>query len=444
MALKDRRKRRKSNVLSFRQLGTVALGYKVFNCKKAGCGAKKIRVTGDSVACPKCGTVRRFTGDPKTDGSYPTEAGFFVLGNAPNLANAHGKEPTEIEVTFPFSTLEKNISGDYILWGAGSVLCKGDGEVVKEAWPFTTKKGQKGQLYVNSAPGQSLVRDGYAERAFDWGDQHFEAGDEVTCPGQDRDLYPHCANCKASVELRFSGTDQQGTYEYGYYKLTTTSAYNYDAMEEAIENGLRFFEKGFQFVPFKLRLVEKTRQYFDTRQNKRASSDHYYLELVPPPEITLLIRRMQAEEFMKTGRVLPAAQHIEQPALAGPVEELDPNDLPEPRYDDVEDAEFVEDAPQPVPEVEQQAIANIKAKEQTAAKADPVVNVSKVRDDYVDLWNQLNRAGIKTPLWSKVQNDPQKAVELVGVMRGGIEALDAGENMANVKESVLAAFEGVA
>jgi len=291
MALKDRKAKRGDNRRLLR-LGIIRLGHKE---TKTYQGGKTVE--------------------------YPVQDDHFVLRDAPEIAGGYGPEPKEIDVLFPFPDIARNFDAFYMVWAGGVPICKGDGEQVLSAWPHRVETkpvmrdgkqiGERVSVY--NAPGDCLVDNGAALRAFDWNSAHFEEGDIVPCPGADADMYPHCRACKASGTLKVM-IAHPDIFRFGYYQISTGSGRNYDHINDTLE---AVFEAAGQVsaIPFKLRVVSQSATYVQDGQRKK--TDKYFLQLEPPAEIMMAIIRRQRDGLMR-------------PALAvGPLlpEEVEPFDL---------------------------------------------------------------------------------------------------------------------
>ena len=128
---------------------------------------------------------------------YPVQDDHFQLHDAPAILESYGEEQggkvRQIDVTLPFAEPERNFDANYNVWAGGVLVCKGDGEYIQHASPFTVKdkhnkQGEKTGVSVRNAPGETLVDNGVAQCAFDWNGEHFEPGALVPCSGEAQDL----------------------------------------------------------------------------------------------------------------------------------------------------------------------------------------------------------------------------------------------------------------
>ena len=422
----ERDKRQKRSIVNFSLRGTIALGERTFNCfkcNKRGMPIVENLISENVVKCPHCGTTRDISRNLKGTGTR--ETGYFVLRRAPTFAQVYGEKPTEIEVTFPIASLEKSIKGEYVVWGASWPLCRGDGRNITAAQPLKTWKDDSGKVHVGSDDGKELIRDGIVERPFKWGDHSFAPGDTVPCPGKRADMYPHCSVCKANVELRIAPTTDSGIYEFGWWKLTSTSTENYNVIEETIQHCIKFFGDAFTLIPFTLRLVEKNRGYFDADENKRKMRNHYYLELIPPPEVSIIIRRMMYENFVKTGQLTTAKLDI--PALPAGEERVLVEDDSVPDYVRYADDEGVFEGEYYESEQETPEVVEPELPAPESAPITPM-SVAQIQEKYVDLWNRLKAHGVTAPMWSKVREDMDTVPAKMANMATVCEALDAGKS----------------
>ena len=122
------------------------------------------------------------------------------------------------------------------------------------------------------------------------------------------------------------------------------------------------------------------------------------------------------KRLMETG-ALTAAPMTEQPALPAPQPKFDIEDVPFEGYldDDATEDEYLDAEPVEEPVVapslvEQNAIDNIIKNEQAQKTPSKQMPFNQVRNAYTKAWNTLSREyGIKCPIWSKVQQNPESA-----------------------------------
>jgi len=256
-------------------------------------------------------------------GQHPVQTDYFVLHDAPDIQAfyaARGVEKVrELDVLLPFPDIERNFTAFYQLWAGGVLVCQGDGEFVQYATPHTVKVDDKGRTRVYNAPGETLVANGEAQIAFEWNGHAFKPGQEVECPGEAHDLYPHCAACKLSCLLKVMMADPD-LFRMGYHQISTGSKRNHDTIMGTLE---LFPADRVNAIPFKLRLVEEQVTYTENGQRKKGTK--WFLQLEPDPTITRKLYEQQVQTM------LGEMTHPPQPALsAGPDwDEIDPQ-LPPP------------------------------------------------------------------------------------------------------------------
>lgn len=270
----------------------------------------------------RLGTIRLGKQVPNAsgNGTHPVQTDYFVLTDAPEIATVYGDEPRELDVLLPFPDIARNYDANYQVWAGGVLVCQGDGESVQYATPHTVKVDDKGNTHVYRADGDTLVSNGIAQVAFDWNSTHFEPGEIVTCPGADKDLYPHCASCKMSGLLKVMMADPR-LFRMGYYQISTGSKRNHDTIMGTLE----FMPSDrVNAIPFKLRLVEEKVTYNDG--GKRKQGTKWFLQLEPDPTITRKLYQRQTDRML--GEPTPRAA---LPESTGPEwEQFEEVDAPEP------------------------------------------------------------------------------------------------------------------
>lgn len=288
---------------------------------------------------------------------FPVQDNHFVLTDAPEIAEVYGAEPTTLDIMLPFSDIDRNFDAHYTVWAGGVLTCKGNGEFVEFAAPMnaTKKAGKNGKetTHVYNAPGDTLVVDGVAQSSFDWGEEHFDAGDTVPCPGAAAGMYPQCASCKISAILKMLMADPR-LFRLSYYQLATGSGSNYDNILGALElirgdsvdpitGEKRYGTRPVSGVPFKLSLVKRQITYTDD-SGKRSKTEKYFLQLEPSPDYV-------RAALTSTAR---SAFGFNQPQLPAPEPILEDDD-----FDD-----FEPEAPPPFAEVQEQDVEVIEDDEQ--------------------------------------------------------------------------------
>jgi hypothetical protein len=230
--------------------------------------------------------------------SYPVQDDHFVLTDAPEIASVYGETPKEIDVLFPFPDVQRNFDAHYCVWAGGVLVCKGDGEQVLAANPFRVEE-KNGRVGVYNAPGDTLVDNGVALKAFSWNGSHFEAGETVPCPGAKQGLYPHCAACSPSSMLKVM-LAHQDLIRFGYYQISTGSGRNYDTLLGTMEEICKLAGR-VNGIPFKLRIVEEATLFQDAA-GQRKQTKRFFLQLEPQPElIQALYRKTQAALVAEPG-----------------------------------------------------------------------------------------------------------------------------------------------
>lgn len=280
---------------------------------------------------------------------YPVQDDHFVLTDAPEIAEVYGVEPTTLDIMLPFSDIERNFDAHYTVWAGGVLVCKGNGEFVEFAAPMnvTKKAGKNGKetTHVYNASGDTLVVDGVAQSSFDWGDEHFDSGDTVPCPGAAAGMYPQCASCKISAILKMLMADPR-LFRLSYYQLATGSGSNYDNILGALElirgdsvdpitGEKRYGTRPVSGVPFKLSLVKRQITYTDDT-GKRSKTEKFFLQLEPSPDYV-------RAALTSTAR---SAFGFNQPQLPAP----------DPILEDDEFDDFEPEAPPPFAEAQAQEI----------------------------------------------------------------------------------------
>jgi len=288
------------------------------------------------------GIIRLGHKEKKNGYEYPVQDDHFQLHDAPAILESYGPEQDgkvrEIDVTLPFAEPERNFDANYNVWAGGVLVCKGDGEYVQHASPFVVKDkfdkdGNKKGVSVHNAPGETLVDNGVAQCAFDWNGEHFETGSLVTCSGEAKDLYSHCAACKMTAILKLMMIRQE-LVRMAYYQLATGSGRNYDIIMGTLEelhgnfgqvNGIRYW----------LRLVEQGTSYKDKNGTRRKTTK-WFLQLEPYPED---VQRMYDKQ---RARLFGVSQLPRGPEVISDIDD-EPMDV---------EAEFVADDPAPPPHAE--------------------------------------------------------------------------------------------
>jgi len=257
------------------------------------------------------------------NGQHPVQTDYFVLKDAPDIERYYFDQGVErvreLDVLLPFPDVERNFDAWYQVWAGGVLVCQGDGESVQYATPLRVTVDDKKRTHVYNAPGDTLVANGEAQIAFNWNGHEFKPGDQVACPGESHDLYPHCAACKLSALLKVMMADPE-LFRMGYYQISTGSKRNYDTIMGTLE---LFPADRVNAVPFKLRLVEEQVTY--SENGKRKKGTKWFLQLEPDPTITRRLYGQQVQQMLGETQRAPA------PALStGPVWDEVDAELPPP------------------------------------------------------------------------------------------------------------------
>lgn len=247
---------------------------------------------------PRLGIIRLGIQVPnkRGNGTHPEQAGRFVLRDAPEVeafyADQGIEEVRELDVLLPFKDIDSNFTAFYQVWAGGVLVCKGDGEYVQYATPFTVTHDKKG-THVYNAPGDTRVNDGVAQVDFDWNGEHFAAGDFVPCPGKRRDFYPHCKACRLNCILKVSMADEN-LFRFGYYQISTQGQRNHDTIMGTLEMMPTNRVNG---IPFKLRMIQAQTTFQDT-DGQRKKTKRWFLQLEPDPTITRQLYRRAVSQMI--------------------------------------------------------------------------------------------------------------------------------------------------
>ncbi len=225
---------------------------------------------------------------------YPTQDDHFVLDDAADLLERYGPAATELDVLLPFPDVRRNFDGAYTVWAGGVLVCRGDGEFVEYAAPFTVTEN-KSRVAVRNAEGDTLVNSGMAARAFKWNGAEFQTGDHVPCPGGGvAGRYPHCAACKKTAMLKVMCADPQ-VFRFGFYQLVTGSGRNYDTILGTLELIHEHAGK-VSGIPFTLRMVKEKCVY--TTGGQRKQGERYFLQLEPAAALVRALYAKQADAIL--------------------------------------------------------------------------------------------------------------------------------------------------
>ena len=302
----------------------------------------------------RVGIIRLGHKEKKNGYEYPVQDDHFQLHDAPAILASYGPEQNgkvrEIDVTLPFSDVERNFDAFYNVWAGGVLVCKGDGEYVQHASPFTVKdkfdkQGQPNGVSVRNAPGETLVDNGVAQVEFSWNGEQFAPGSLVPCSGETKDLYPHCAACKITAILKLMMIRPE-LVRMAYYQLATGSGRNHDIITGTLDelyanfgqvNGIRYW----------LRLVEQGTSYKDKSGTRRKGKKHF-LQLEPYPEDVQRMYDKQRARLFGIPQIQPPAPDDEILDVDGEYEAEET--APPPYAEDGAPAESVpESTEEPVP-----------------------------------------------------------------------------------------------
>jgi len=291
----------------------------------------------------KLGNIRLGWTEPGQSGrDRPVASDYFVLNDAPFLAQVLGEKPSELLIHFPYPNFDDNIGADYRVWagssrkGSGIAVCQGDGEIVHSALPFKVSVGGDGKTRVNRAPGDRTVSYGKAAIDFQWGERTFKEGEVVPCPGSSKGLYPHCEVCEPSILVKVMIREPIEAARWGYWQIATRSLRNYRhfmAVWASITNGGKI-PVPMNDVPFVLRIMPGSTLYQNQSDKTWASREAFFLKLEVDQEVAELVEGARKRRFaaMLEGRVDPMLA----PQLSARLErDFQPEDEP-PTWSDAE------------------------------------------------------------------------------------------------------------
>jgi hypothetical protein len=221
-----------------------------------------------------------------------TEAGHFILKDAPGVAEALGTEtPTELKIYFPFDDIDRNFPTYRTLFSASSMTCQGDGQHILHA--------------INPTTGQATVKDGvcilpFTERMADNKLKSHNAGDKMPCPAlREPGIYAKCAMCKNRGILLVM---LQAVPRMAYFQISTGSIVNLQELPQQMLNIQELIyeltgKRKLAGVPFILRRVLRSMSPVkkDHKGNPtgRVRVDKYVLQLEIEPEYMISLIRAQ-------------------------------------------------------------------------------------------------------------------------------------------------------
>jgi hypothetical protein len=376
--------------------GVIRLGFKAKRCKTSGCGEIIETAT---AKCPKCKRA-------EFGKEFPTEAPYFVLSDAPGVAEAlKTDKPTSLNIYFPFDTVDENFPAFMQSWVSSSLVCRGDSEKILHAIELVT--------------GKPTVKDGLALRDFTEEKKEYVAGEFMPCPGLERNLYKKCERCKPNAMLLVILRDVP---RLAYWQISTTSIHNIRNLTKQLNyvrnvvNDLTGSPK-LSGVPFILNRVKRMVSVPKTdnhgNANGRQRVEKWFIELEIDPD---WIRRMlqglrrladPMQRFMIPATVAPESEIVTDTTAPGGYEPP----VWEPRYDDepeeIEEATW-EPAEEPAPVATPEPPANGKPKaesprpyspEQVREKIFTFIQKGNYRDKDTQEWLpiHLHALGKKTP-----------------------------------------------
>lgn len=221
----------------------------------------------------KLGVIRNggMAKDKKGDGEHPFNSPFFLLHDAPQVAEAYKDpvtgvcEPTELLVYLPFATLDENMPVFHEQWsGSGVCHCKGDGRQIITLWDdANVRKVVDGMVPHMPCPGSK-----------------YESG---------KNGYPRCADCKPVSRLFVIVRDPNSPNgampvagRWGYYQVSTPSGTNADMLTANIRDALNMVAEMAnppRWIPMILKKYGKDMPYVDKKKGTRGKSFQYLLSL---------------------------------------------------------------------------------------------------------------------------------------------------------------------
>jgi hypothetical protein len=292
----------------------------------------------------KLGNIRLGWTEPTQSGyEMPVASDYFVLVDAPFLAEVLGEKPASLDIHFPYPSFDDNISADYRVWaggrtkGSGISVCQGDGELVHSALPFKVTVDKKDRTHVNRAPGDRLVSYGKAAIDFQWGEHVFQEGERVPCPGSSKGTYPHCAACSPSILVKVMIRKPIEAARWGYWQIATRSLRNYKhfmGVWASITNGGKI-PIPMNDVPFVLRIMPGNTLFQNQKDQMWSSREAFFLKLEVDQKVAELVEGARNRRFvaMLEGRVDPMLIPQLSAELERDFEEELPFDEP-PLYED--------------------------------------------------------------------------------------------------------------
>ena len=248
--------------------------------------------------------------EAKSGTEYPVNVPYFVLDDAPGVADVYGPNPTELDIMFPsndiesviptwfrwFSAGQKDASGKVI---GGKRICQGNGEIDKDTpgeatWFDRNRKPPEDEIIsVDVASGQ-IKRKCYGKFCVD-------ARDEKGNP-----------KCKQGMQV-FCILPRVGFY--GVYEIDTTSWDTITAFDSALNWWLSLPGGSFRWQPFKIKKVEKVKTFYDARAQQEKTSKQQIMTLEFNPQF----EQIHGDDMrLKLGQLRNSEQ-----VMLPPAEELD-------------------------------------------------------------------------------------------------------------------------
>ena len=216
---------------------------------------------------PILGKIR--LGVRQEGGAYPKDVHYFVLRDAPGVAEVYGEDPSEIDAIFPsddehevlptwykmYGTGKKDANGKVI---AGKLLCKGDG-------PRT-----------DIIDGETVESPGTAEY-FMKRDPETREVPKRPCLGKN---CPDYISDQCSQSMKVIVILPKVSL-YGGYVIDTTSWYSIRSFHDQIALVKSLNGGSFKFIPFKIVREETATPYWDKKTKSEKVGMHHIMYLRP-------------------------------------------------------------------------------------------------------------------------------------------------------------------
>jgi hypothetical protein len=298
---------------TFTRLGTIALGYQEPVLKKDG--TPKLDKRGKPIM-------------------RPVATDYFVLDRVPQLLQWYDEQPTELNVMWPFNDVDSNLDDYYRLYSAGSIKCRGDGEVV--------------DICVKDA--DFVVTSGVCIKPFRENDHDFKPGDIVPCKGPGKKgLYPKCAECSIKSYPKVIVVEDWQAGHFGYYQIGSGSTSKHGRANirgalEAVRELVRFLtgRPHLANIPMILSLkpqsISVPLKDSKTGRQYRARMEKPILQLVPHPDwLRVQTSAMLEQAYQPLTRLpIPAAQlQAPEQSTPEPLDDQQPT-IPEESFEEGE------------------------------------------------------------------------------------------------------------